>query len=238
VASAEWPPLDIEDERTWPHPVRRFVDRHATRLAPVGGYLDEDLALLEEDAQLCELATAGVLAFHCTRLLDHERRAIPQVGLRCLTPDLVTTRIVEARRQGAISKADAARLLQRNVYATGDPSVFGRRDRVGFVVGRCTFDAPSACAPLLETWGGEAIRGGPSTTEALVCGVPTIVVARVDVRGSLMFPGLSCLLVASRLGVRPHYGDYLHGSDVPASNILDIWQPGHPDYDRHIDLPR
>lgn len=71
-----------------------------------------------------------------------------------------------------------------------------------------------------------------------MCGAPAIVVARLRPRPEdYMGSGVGGLM-AVRLGAQGYRFNELHlrSSDVPAGDILDIWHPGHHDYDRHAAL--
>lgn len=241
------PPLDIEDPATWPDELRDLALTHAERAAD-SGTDPPSAALAEAESQFRGLVgDRGVLAFHCTRLLYHEREAIRSGGLQRLDSALVRARIEGAYEQGAISADERRHVSATNIYARDDPHLReGRERQICFVIGRLAFDSdPGGCEPLLGTWGGEAIRSGAGTEAALHCGTPAIVVTRIarvaDSPTDLMFPGLGVLLVRRCLREHPRsrHADYLHrSSDVPAADILDVWQPGQTEYDRHEELPR
>jgi hypothetical protein len=241
------PPLDIDDPATWPDELRELALMHAGHAADYGTDPPSN-ALAEAESHFRGLVgDRGVLAFHCTRLLDHEREAIWSGGLQRLGSALVRARINRAYERGAISADDHRRVSATNSYAHDAPRLReGRERQICFVIGRSGFDAdPGGCEPLLGAWGGEAIRGGAGTEGALHCGTPAIVVARIarvaESPTDLMFPRLGVLLVRRCLREHPRsrYADYVHrSSDVPAADILDVWQPGHPHYDRHEELPR
>jgi hypothetical protein len=102
--------------------------------------------------------------------------------------------------------------------------------------GRPLFDHdPSAVAPLLSLGGGEAIRGGPDTPNALAeHGTPSIVVAQLDLSGEgwSSYPELPEVLAATLQGGRAR-ADVHWRRDIAAADIVGIWQPGDPEYDRH-----
>ena len=108
--------------------------------------------------------------------------------------------------------------------------------------GRSIFDEPSNGAiPLMEAWGGEGVNGGPQDAQTDPgLGLPSIVVAAIDLstgwRASPTFPALNRMFVATVLGLEDRVADVLYRAPVPASMVMDIWQPGHPDYDRHAPL--
>ena len=238
-------PVDVDDQATWPDELRQLAERHAQQLA--GSEADSrDGALIGvEDSFRSHLGRPGLLVFHCTRLLDHEREAIRSSGLHRVSEQLTTHRIESAFGSGGLTAAQRKHALVTNIYATGDPTRLYRDGQICFVVGQSIFDEePHGCVPLLSTWGGEATRGGPSQDGTVRCGTPTIIAARISMdsggRAYPMFPSLGELLVARCLGLAyRRQADYFHRtSDVPAADVLDMWQPGDPDYDRHERLPR
>lgn len=73
-------------------------------------------------------------------------------------------------------------------------------------------------------------------------GTPSIVVAEINLGGDSqehsVYPSLQhnlveCVLEIEDLGASVHYRD-----PIPPEHIVDIWQPGHPEYDRHVQLAR
>ena len=53
-----------------------------------------------------------------------------------------------------------------------------------------------------------------------------------------VFPGLAHLFVATWLGIGARSCDVHVRAPIDGEDILHLWQPGHPDYDRHVGLPR
>jgi hypothetical protein len=98
-------------------------------------------------------------------------------------------------------------------------------------------------ATLAEWWGGEGLNGGPLGGQPwnLTVGQPRIVVAQIDLsishRASPSYPPLANVFVASLLDLGGCYVDVFLRSAVPASDILEIWQPGDPAYNRYPHLP-
>jgi hypothetical protein len=182
-----------------------------------------------------------VRAYHCTRLLEHEVAGIREQGLRRLTPGLIADRIAAAHAAGAIDDDLRSRLSSRNALEWENAS--SREGRVCVVLSRNTFDNhASGAAPLLETWGGEGIYFAwdrTSTEDDLRrIGRPAIVVCRLDVSDperawsySLGDP------FVSQLHGDPPEGELQYKDHVPAEDVLEIWQPGDAEYDRHTDLP-
>jgi hypothetical protein len=235
--------IDLDKPTTWPSAVMDWAGSYAeslrgsTHLTP-----DLDVPLEGEDEFRSLLDGHGVLAFHCTRLLDHEVKAIRTQGLRMLTRELVEERIAEAHCRGCITDGQQNVALERNVFARHDEH--GREGQVCLVLGRQAFNEPgNGCEPLLSGWGGEGLNGGPfGNPWDLAVGTPTLVVACVDLsvshRVSPTFPDLHKLFVGTLLGTEQTWADVHLRAPVLSGDILEIWQPGHPEYDRHADLPR
>lgn len=169
--------------------------------------------------------------------------SIRQQGLRKLSPKLVNDRIHEAHALGLLSDEERLHRLATNAYAIGNTT--GREDQVCLVVGRAAFDLePHGLSPLLGGWGGEAIHGGPCPDEdpsLRRLGRPAVVVANVDLsagwRQVFAAPSLAKVFVGTKLGLHDAFGEIYVFADIPGEDISDIWQPGHSDYDRHLDLP-
>jgi hypothetical protein len=163
-------------------------------------------------------------------------------GLRLLDERLVRGRIADAITHGSLPEVARRQAELGNIYANGNTQ--GRVGQVCFVLGRKAFDErASSCAPLLRYWGGESIRGGPGEVPALAgVGAPSIVVARLNLarphRDASSWPDLSKIFVGSLLGLTGCSADVHYREPVPGTDIIAVWQPGQPEYDRHIDLPQ
>lgn len=186
------------------------------------------------------------MAYHCTRLLDHEVAMIRSEGIRLLTPDLVEQRIAAATGAGAISDSDAA-LLRASTYLTSAQAQPSRGGLAYFFTSRRVFDeAVGGVWYLLSEWGGEAIRMTAESralpSHLVRLGRPSVVVAALEVDADAdeprTWPAIHKVLVDTLLGSDRPGCDVVCRRDVPAAAILDVWQPGHPEYDRHGDLPR
>jgi hypothetical protein len=122
-----------------------------------------------------------------------------------------------------------------------------RRGQVCFVLSRGLFDYnPGGFGYLLTEWGGELITmsgGGSSVRPRLrEIGAPSIVVVALDLshrwRVHASYPSLEKLFIGKRLGLEDAGSDVHYRAAVTGESILDIWQPGDPEYDRHSGLPR
>jgi hypothetical protein len=235
-------PIDVDSPATWPEQTHRRAADYAERFAGTTEY-PGDLAvpLEQEDDFRASFSTRKLLAYHCTRLLPHEIDAIRATGLRRLDKRLIDDRVAAAVASGALTPEARAFAETRNVYASGNERY--RTDQICFVLGRSTFDEdPGGCDALLRYWGGEAMRGGPDDAPLLdALGTPAIVVAQLNLTGSHRHsrtgPPLGKLFVATLLGLRRRGADVFYRDDVPGEDILDIWVPGQPQYDRHRELP-
>lgn len=186
-----------------------------------------------------------IRAYHSTRLLEEEVAAIQNQGLTPLSEELVTSRVQAAYTSGHVTAAEHEVLLSGCMFAVGN--VAGRPGQVCAVVGRTIFDEdPGAVDLLLRMWGGEAIYRAHERTafaERLsALGKPSIVVINLRITGHSQhprfFPPLSKLFVGRLLQLPETYGDAFYYSRVEPEEIVDIWQPGHLEYDRHHRIPQ
>lgn len=221
--------VDVDDPSTWPAAVVEALDAGPEQFRE-------------------ELNCYRLRAHHCTTLLGHELETVRKQGLVPLTASLLEGRIRAAHAHGHIGADVCDELLRSHMFAVGDGSLSGRRDQVCAVLSRTAFDtAPRGCAPLMTCWGGEGIymalhRDSEMRRGLRRLGVPSIVVVDIDPstasRGPNCWPS-ECDIFRSRSGGRDAvYGDYHHYGPVPPDGIVNIWQPGHPEYDLHPLLPR
>jgi hypothetical protein len=235
--------VDPDDPATWPPDVLGWVRAEADRLAGMAEFAsDLSTALAEREHKLRALiAPRKVLVYHATRLLEHEIAEIRASGLVPLSRNLVNRRIRRAYECGLLTTAERDRLDANTVYALDEQE--GREGQICFEVGRSAFDdSSSGFAWLLSLWGGEGIYWAlADERDPPTLGRPTIVVAQIDVAVPedhlRVFPGLAPVFVGTVLRLPGRYGDVLFRPPVPASDILDLWHPGDPEYDRHPGLP-
>jgi hypothetical protein len=237
--------VDLDDESSWPETVRSFVaDQVARSVGSTEFTADLPSELVERGEEFhAVFGDRRLLAFHATSLLDHEIGEVHDDGLRCLSADLVAEKISGAYSQAAISTAQRDQCLAQNVYAIDN--TVGRVGRVCLVLGRSIFDGHGGgLTPSLGGWGGEAMNGGPGPDEDPILrelGHPSIVAVATDlgVPGDRPYaaPGLAKVFVGRRLGLEDACGEIHVKADIPAEDILAIWHPGDPDYDRHRSLP-
>ncbi len=233
--------VDLDDVGSWPPAIRSFAEHWAAALAGTSQY-SSDLNLPEaEQASFMTLVGDGSLrAFHSTRLLDEEAEAIRRHGLLPLSEELVTSRIRNAYISGHLTAGERDVLLSGSVFALGN--LTGRPGQVCAVIGRAIFDDdPGAVEPLLDVWGGEAIYWVHDHTAVAdrlrTLGRPSIVVTNLrpaaQSRPPLFFPPIANLFVGRLLQLPETHGDVHCYGPVSPADIVDIWQPGHPDYDCH-----
>jgi hypothetical protein len=84
------------------------------------------------------------------------------------------------------------------------------------------------------------MRGGPDDAPLVEpIGRPAIVVAQLHVSAStITFPSLQKVFVGRLLGTERAAADVFYKEALPADDVVDVWQPGDPEYDRHLALPR
>lgn len=236
--------VDLDEPGSWPDELRGAVEGLFRGNPDVAAEAqDRPLSLADADGDgdvLGALDGHALIAFHCTRFTAEEVATVRAAGLRKLSRELVEDRIAAAEDAGHLSADEASGRREKNVYAIENTT--GRIDQVCFVIGRSSLlkDA-TGLWPLLASWGGESINGWPlpprGEDPVRAFGSPTIVVARIrPTRADTFAPPLACLFLAKTAG-QIASGDVFSKSDVPARDVIAIWQPGSPEYDRHPDLP-
>lgn len=233
--------VDVDDETTWPPSIRKFVFEvaHASQ-GDEDSLADGDLADLRQ--AFCRIiAGHPMMVLHCTRLLDHEVYEIRDSGLSVASQDLVENRINAAFERGQIGSDERAELLRNTVFRHGDAS--NRIGQVCFVLGRSDFDdRPNNVWHYLTEWGGELLSNGSKEIRPVLrrIGRPAIVVAGVDLSvhcPSFVHDRVLRSFITAKHGRAAASGIYYRDS-VGSNKIIDIWQPGHAEYDRHSQLPR
>src|SRR5688500_10409141 len=98
--------LDVDDPTTWPAAVHAWVNPYAETLRGTTSYTSDRAVPREREDELrALLAGYKLIAYHCTRLLDHELERMRAHGLRPLTHELVIERIDRAHEQDHLSEA-------------------------------------------------------------------------------------------------------------------------------------
>lgn len=234
--------VDVDDVSTWPGPVAEIVVRWATEYRGITRYTLDLPLPFDADSALREVLSGYLLrAYHCTRLLDHEVQAVRERGLRPLTAELIHDRIDTAERASAVSEREAECLRHANVFANGEDA--NRKNQVCLTLSSLLFrEDPSACEPLLSTWGGEGMyrssRGHSMPAHVRRLGKPTVVVSLLRTQFiTSVFPGLSKTFVAAALKLTDRWADVFYGDAVAPSHIEAILQPGDGAYERLGVLP-
>jgi hypothetical protein len=224
--------------------------------------------LEDEDAFWELLNGYRLRAFHATKLFDHEVIAIRNEGLRPCSEQLIADRINRAEQCGHLGRAEAAALRSVHVFSPAgkrtDLDVRMGEVCAVFPESRLESDAPGLERPL-SWWGGEVLymgRGSVPWRRLLAkLGRPTIVVVAIDLsnrwteeqlrigargltrrRGEippcLTFPDPRRIFVGAMLSLPKPGGELHYRAAVPPEDVLDVWQPGHPSYDRIDGLPK
>jgi hypothetical protein len=236
--------VDLDDVNTWPPDIRTFAEKWALTLQGTTRVLDLDLPNVEHASFMTMICQRPLRAFHSTRLLDEEAAAIRRQGLHPLSEELVTSRVRNAYAAGHLTATERNALLLGNVFASGNAA--GRSGQVSTVVGRTIFDdEPSAVDFLLGMWGGEAVYWAHESTALAdrlrMLGKPSIVVVSLRLSGysraPFFAPSPAKLFVGRLLELPDAYGEVHCFGPIRQEDVVEIWQPGHGDYDRH-DLPR
>ena len=237
------PILDVDEPRTWPVDLRTLVESCACELDGTAGYVS-DLHPNESALRRAHSLTGGYLVkgYHATHLLDYELEWIRTQGLRPLTRSLVEKKIHQAHRRGYFKDAERDHMLANNVFAT---NAFEHREgAVCLILSRRSLDEPDGLWRPLAQWGGEGIywpQGVDFEREVLRrLGKPAIVVAGLDLSDSSakhhIVPGLLHALLGSIMPLDDPGAEVHYIGGVPPAAIIDIWQPGTPDFDRHVNL--
>lgn len=234
--------VDPDEPGTWPAGLRAVIAQVVDGVKP-GSYVDE-LDIGFDDDYVLELFQGRPLrAYHATRLLPHEVDSVKRDGLRRLTEDHIERRIAGAVDVGAIDSEAAGFLLAHTVFVKKH-AVENRKDQVCAIAGSNVFtEHPSGVRLLLSTWGGEGIYwcvGDEMEARLRTLGRPSIVVLDLPLDGAqwLMFPGLGAVLAACLGRLDSPGADVHYKGAVPASAVVDVWQPGMPGYDQFDRLPR
>jgi hypothetical protein len=226
--------IEVSDPQSWPADLRAWVeqlDRSGREIDPY---------MFDEEAELRTLLGERTLrAYHASRLLDYELDWIRERGLLRLNRDFLEHRVDVAHARGFITAAERDQVLRGNAYAVGNQH--GRDGLLSLILGRAGLDNAAGVNPLLGTWGGEGIHGWPlpGREENLrTCGVPTIVAIQVHPRPDDIGTPVTALLLTNLREPGSAYGDLIRRIDLPPHDIVDVWQPGHPEFDRHPELTR
>jgi hypothetical protein len=253
--------IDVDDPATWTRHIRRWADLWIPELDnPSAVMADLELPGGAED-ELRSILHNFVLAFHCTRLLPYEVEAVRERGLRVLSPRRMEQRILDAFGNGFLTDSQVADLLPQIAPPAEEG---GREAMLAFLLGRAGLDEPETSGALaaLSRWGSEGLNAqAEDPLGVLSIGAPAIVLTRFSfdgpqhVRPGIEKAWLAQLFVGAllksmhryrevqvRLAVDPgkalNEWDPGHPKGPEPEVVIDIWQPDHPEYDRHKSLPQ
>lgn len=240
--------VEMDDVSTWPIDVRDAVNALADSVTGHPSHYDElelDPSAVDRIGEL--LAGHKLVAYHCTRLLDHEADGIRTNGLNPLSPEMIDLRITLACEHGAITTAERDRLHARHMFATDEHHNRGKRlGHVCFATTRNAFETHAhGLNPLLSQWGGEAVyfsAGLQGMNDRLKrIGKPSIVAAALPIKqpepmGTYL--GLPVYLTATWLKLPDVCCTLRYRAPVTGEEIISIWQPGDPEYDHYCLLVR
>lgn len=104
--------VDVDDMTTWPPSLQAVLRSYHGSIPQ--SFHTSDLALPDDADIKVHQALSGhsLLAFHCTRLMDHEAEKVKTEGLRAFGTELFDDRIREAFNHGAFSADIREELLK------------------------------------------------------------------------------------------------------------------------------
>jgi hypothetical protein len=236
--------VDIDVPTTWPSFVSQQVGEWARRLGGSTSFpSDLDISRIDEESFASALRGCSLRAYHCTRLLEHEKQSIAEDGLQRLTRAFLDRRMARALAAGAIQHELAAALSENNALAK--PNGARRVGQVCCLLSSYTLRSDvHALGDLMTLWGGEVIsKAVPADFRSRLRGIgkPTLVTVALrlsaDTNEHLFYPSLAKAFAAAALGLDVA-GDVLFRADVPGVDIERISQPGDAWYDSFPLLPR
>ena len=244
--------IDPDCRPTWPPAVTAWVDRYGDELRAGPGIVR--LVEAEDEFRLL-LEGHGVLTYHCSRFLDEELAAIRSDGLRPVSAHLIRRRIESAYRGGHLSRSQADELHRRNPFENFDQkatrvrsSLEARGQGVYLYLGRRGFeDSPFEYADWLGTWGGPTLfeplgEQGDLRRVLRDLGRPSIVVAALEFQSDRFRAAIVdkfALMFCTIEGDEPWLGgEICYRANISGEDIIAVWQPGDPEYDRFAELPQ
>ncbi|WP_037305761.1 hypothetical protein [Amycolatopsis orientalis] len=241
------PVVDVDDSSTWPdqlaHRVYELAEQRQGLIDDPAEFGCSDLDLWERDAEVRRLLDGYLLrGYHATRLLAHETDNIRAHGLRLFDAKLGTARLDTAVEHGYLTTDEHATLIQGMALTS---------NRVGQI---CLFLSKTTLTEdaeglnlLLAAWGGEAIymphvhTDNPINTKLRSIGIPSIVVALLDLRASpttTAFPGVANVFIGASLGLSSLTVDVFYRAPIAPAHIERIIHPGDVEYPQHQGLPQ
>ncbi|MEU1290260.1 hypothetical protein [Kitasatospora sp. NPDC005856] len=243
--------VDLDDPNTWPASLADRIDELADE---VPAHLDtaRDLNnqvghLAEYDSEIRTLLAGRLLrTYHVTRLLDHEIDHVRTRGLLAVTEGRLAERADRALKAGVITEAERAALRASTALTHEKPFIAQLRLGKVCVISSRQPLADSWPVSFLTYWGGEVQQFGPAWESVDYdhvrrLGRPSVVVAAIDVTcPAACVPGRELLFdfIGTRLGLDGNGVTFHYTADIPGEQIVDIWRPGHPEYDQHLHFPQ
>lgn len=233
--------VDPDDVDTWPGPLREALAPYAADVPADVATTDLDVPL--DDADVTDLLSGRPLrAYHCTRLLPRETASVRRDGLRALSREHAEGRIAAAHAAGALTAEQAQTLTATTVYSVDDHALRGRDGGVSLVLGLTMLHTHAhGLWRLLSCWGGEATYWYADGQAALLrtLGRPSIVSLDLHLTDAKVhvWPSVGQVLASHLAGLDDRGGEARRLAPVNGADIVDIWQPGSPDYDRLANLP-
>jgi len=164
-------------------------------------------------------------------------------GLLPLTQALIGRRAQALTKAGLMTSVVRDALSGQAAHAAVEARF--REDQVSLILGSAVFrDEPESVAPLMRAWGGEAVYRNEDDADrdkVTAPGTPTIVVASADLSAETnrrYFPDPCKVFVRHVLHLGRAWADIFLSRPIPPADILDLWQPGSPEYHRFAGLPR
>lgn len=236
--------LFLDEPDSWPHQVSQQIAELADTATGPSDFSD-DMDCDQDKAASVDrlLGSYSMQVYHASRLLPHEVDYIRRHGMQPTTPRSIERRIDDAYRHGALTEDEYEFVSAHHMHATDEHTRRGRRlDQICFMSSRQTLtDDPEAANPLLKHWGGEVIYYSANLTSyqpLRKMGTPSIIVAQLPIRNfpTRMIMHISERLAASHLGIGGSDFSLFYEHPVTPAQIVDVWQPGMPEYDAYPGL--
>jgi len=186
-----------------------------------------------------------VVANHFSCLFDHEVEDVKVNGLKRLTKDMLFRKIQDAHELNLFNEEHRKLFERCNVISSGESD--HREGQICLVIGTGGLnDDVGAVYWLLTLWGGEALSMSNRSygmKEILSnYGRPAIVVAAIDVsaphRTNPAYSSISSTFLRIYLEQGALSDFFVRTEDLSGTSILDVWQPGHLEYDKFTNFPR
>jgi hypothetical protein len=237
--------VDLDDPATWPPGVHEWIERWGERACAGTGLSAELITAEDEFREL--LVGSRLLAYHCTRLLDHEEDLIWRDGLRPVSHEQMLERIRQAWEHGYLTASQRDGLTATTRAAVLE-TVQARGRGVFLSIGRAVFtEYPELCSEWLSIWGGPTLYESagalfPGERQDLLksLGPATIVVAELEFLNDRFWRREWFSLMFSRAALGLAFGgsEVCYSPFVPAKDVAAMWQPGNDEYDRYPELPQ